>query len=198
MPDKRFRIAVLISGGGTTLKNLFEKIDSGELDVDVELVISSSRNAKGLDFARERDVKTLVVPKLAGHDDDQYTSEIFSPIADAEIDLVVMGGFLKKVLIPADYENRVINIHPSLIPAFCGQGMYGMHVHEAVVQKGCRVTGCTIHFVDNEYDHGPIIEQVPIRVGPADTAADVQRKVFEQECEVYPRVIQQLAKASLS
>ena len=104
-----------------------------------------------------------------------------------------MGGFLKHVLIPPDFENRVINIHPALIPAFCGQGMYGLRVHEAVLDYGAKVTGCTVHFVDNQYDHGPIILQRTVEVLPDDTPESLQARVFAAECEAYPEALRLLA-----
>ena len=127
-------------------------------------------------------------------DDESYSRAVFDPIRKREIDLVVMGGFLKHVLIPADFENRVINIHPSLIPAFAGAGFYGLKVHSAVLAKGCKVSGCTVHFVDNEFDHGPIIEQVAVAVEKGDTPEVLQKRVFDVECSVYPEVIQKLSQ----
>lgn len=193
MNDRPFRIAVLISGGGTTLKNLIDRIEAGELDVEIGLVISSSQKAGGLAYAAQAGLPALVVPKLASLSDEQYSAAVFDPVRAAGIDLVVMGGFLKHVLIPPDFEGRVINIHPSLIPAFSGAGYYGLRVHQAVLDHGCRVTGCTVHFVDNEYDHGPIIDQVAVNVVEGDTAETLQQRVFAEERRLYPAVIQRLA-----
>jgi phosphoribosylglycinamide formyltransferase-1 len=162
-------VAVLISGGGTTLRNLLDKVAAGTLPIDIRLVISSSSAARGLDFAREAGIAQLVVEKPRGMSAEAYCEAIFGPCRAAGVQLVVMGGFLKHVQIPADFENRVVNIHPSLIPAFCGRGMYGLKVHEAVLASGVKVTGCTVHFVDNEYDHGPIILQRPVKVLDEDT-----------------------------
>ena len=120
------------------------------------------------------------------------------PCREAEAELVVMGGFLKHVLIPADFENRVINIHPSLIPAYCGKGFYGHRVHEAVLEAGEATSGCTIHFVDNEYDHGPIILQRQVVVEPEDTPESLAARVFEAECEAYPQVIAWIAAGQVS
>ena len=108
--------------------------------------------------------------------------------------LVVMGGFLKHVLVPPDFENRVTNIHPGLIPAFCGQGFYGLHVHQSVLEYGVKVSGCTIHFVDNQYDHGPIILQRVVPVLDDDTPHSLAARVFEAECEAYPQVLQWIAE----
>ncbi|HMP81035.1 MAG TPA: formyltransferase family protein, partial [Pirellulaceae bacterium] len=110
------------------------------------------------------------------------------------IDWVVLGGFLKRLTIPPDFTHRVVNIHPSLIPAFCGQGFYGSKVHRAVLDYGCKLSGCTVHFVDDLYDHGPIIAQVSVPVKHDDTVESLAARVFVQECELYPRVLNQLAK----
>ena len=105
-----------------------------------------------------------------------------------------MGGFLNHILIPTDFENRVLNTHPSLIPSFCGKGFYGSHVHQAVLDYGSKVSGCTIHFVDNQYDHGPIISQRAVKVDDSDTAETLARRVFSAECELYPAVLKLLAE----
>lgn len=186
------RIAVLISGGGTTLKNLLDRIDAGQLNVQISLVVSSSAKAGGIRFAQDHDIPVAIIPKKKEDSDQEFSRNVFDAIDKYEVQLVVMGGFLKHLLIPARYENRVVNIHPSLIPAFCGAGFYGMRVHQAVLEKGCKVSGCTVHFVDNEYDHGPIIAQVPVLVENDDTPESLQKRVFQAECELYPRVIQQL------
>lgn len=190
-------IAVLISGGGTTLRNLIEKIQAGTLPVEIRLVISSNPAAKGLEFARAAGIRSLVVEKRKSLTAEQYCNAIFGPCREAGVRVVVMGGFLKHVLIPPDFENRVINIHPSLIPAFCGQGMYGHHVHEAVLAAGARTSGCTVHFVDNQYDHGPIILQREVGVLPGDTPDTLQARVFVAECEVLPEALRLLATGRL-
>jgi phosphoribosylglycinamide formyltransferase-1 len=189
-------IALLISGGGTTLRNLIERIQGGSLPVEIRLVISSNPAAKGLEFARAAGVKSSIVEKKKGISDDTFSEAIFGPCRTAGVKYVVMGGFLKHVLIPLDFKHRVINIHPALLPKFGGKGMYGLKVHEAVIAAGERVSGCTVHFVDNEYDHGPIILQRQVAVLPADTAETLQARVFAAECESYPQVLQALAAKS--
>jgi phosphoribosylglycinamide formyltransferase 1 len=185
-------IAVLISGGGTTLRNLIEKIRAGALAAEIRLVISSNPAAKGLQYATEAGIKTLVVEKKESLSDEQFSAAVFEPCREAGIAYVVMGGFLKHVLIPPDFQNRVVNIHPALLPAFGGKGMYGSRVHEAVLAAGATETGCTVHFVDNEYDHGPVILQRRVPVLPGDTAEILQTRVFEAECEAYPEAIRLL------
>lgn len=196
--SERLAIAVWISGGGTTLRNILEKCDAGLLQVDIKLVIASKPSAVGLEFARQAGIPTMVVCKSDFEQAEDYCRAMFDPCREAGIDYVVMGGFLKHVLIPSDFENRVVNIHPSLIPAFCGQGMYGHHVHQAVVEYGVKISGCTVHFVDNEFDHGPIILQRTVSVFPDDDADAVAARVFQAECEAYPTVLQWLASGRVS
>lgn len=189
-------IAVLISGGGTTLLNLIERIRAGELAVEIRLVISSSPAARGLEFAAAAGVPSLVVEKAKGGTAAAYSEAVFGPCRAAGVRYVVMGGFLKHVLIPADFENRVLNIHPALLPAFGGQGMYGLKVHEAVLAAGAKESGCTVHFVDNEFDHGPMILQQRVVVEPGDTPQTLQARVFAAECEAYPAALKQLCAAA--
>ncbi len=190
---KPFKIAVLISGGGTTLRNLIEFDRRDSLDAEIAIVISSSINAGGLNFAKQANIRTLVVDhrKCSGLED--FSSQIFDACRAANVDLIVMGGFLKRVKIPGDFENRVINIHPSLIPSFCGQGNYGSRVHQAIIDYGCKISGCTVHFVDDQYDHGPIIAQETVVVKPEDTPETLAARVFERECQLYPTVINSIA-----
>ena len=186
-------IAVLISGGGTTLRNLIEQIREGSLPIEIRLVISSSADARGLAIAAEAGIPSLVVRKDKLTTADAYSEAIFGPCRNAGVKYVVMGGFMKHVAIPADFENRVVNIHPSLIPAFCGHGMYGLRVHQAVLDYGAKITGCTVHFVDNDYDRGPIILQRPVEVRDDDTAESLQAAVFAEECQAFPEALSLLA-----
>ncbi len=195
---KLLRIAVLISGGGTTLRNLIAKIREGKLNAEICLVVSSNPSAKGLEFAQDAGVKTLVVEKKNELSGDAYSEATFGPCRAAGAEVVVMGGFLKHVLIPPDFENRVVNIHPALIPAFCGKGMYGHHVHEAVLAAGATTSGCTVHFVDNLYDHGPVILQRSVPVMPNDTPETLAARAFEAECEALPEAINLIAAGRVS
>lgn len=193
MSRTKLPLAVFISGGGTTLRNLIEKQQAGLLDVDFRLVISSNPAAKGLGFARTAGIPTLVVKQSRRASADDYSHAMFEPVRQSGAELVVMGGFLKHVLIPQDFAGRVINIHPSLIPAFCGHGMYGHHVHEAALAMGVKVSGCTVHFVDNQYDHGPIILQRVVDVSDDDTPDTLAARVFQAECEALPQAIRLVA-----
>ncbi len=189
MSKTRPSIAVFLSGGGRTLTNLIQQRDSGQLPIDIELVISSSAKVKGVTVARDAGIETRVILNSNHADPNAYCEAMFAPCRDAAVDLVVMAGFLKHVLIPDDFAGRVINIHPSLLPSFGGPGMYGHHVHQAVIERGVKISGCTVHYVDNEYDNGPIILQRSCEVKPDDTADTLAARVFEQECQALPEAI---------
>jgi formyltetrahydrofolate-dependent phosphoribosylglycinamide formyltransferase len=192
------RLAVLISGGGTTLRNLIDKITQQCLAAEIKLVVASRPQAPGLDYARQAGIPWLVAPRSGYDQPEAFSQAIFQPCRDADVQLVVMGGFLKHVLIPHDFVGRVMNIHPSLIPAFCGKGLYGERVHQAVLDYGVKVSGCTVHFVDDQYDHGPIILQRVVPVLDDDTRASLAARVFRQECEVYPEAIRLFAEGRLT
>lgn len=194
----KFSIAVLISGGGTTLKNLIEWQRLGELGVEFALVISSNPNAKGLEFAREAVIPTEVVSRKDFANSEDHCQAVFRLCRSHKVDLVVMGGYLEFLKIPADFENRVTNVHPSLIPAFCGKGFYGERVHQAVIDMAVKLTGCTVHFVDNQFDHGPIIAQRSCPVLDCDTAESIQRRVAELEFQLYPEAIDAIARGRVS
>ena len=194
---KPMKLAVLISGTGRTLKNFIDLAAEGELPLEIPLVISSTSNAGGLKFAEEAGIPTRVIRRqdysqgTAG--DREFGDAVFSACRDERVDYVAMAGFLKLAPLPDDFTGRVVNIHPALIPAVCGPGMYGRRVHQAVLDAGAKVTGCTVHFVDNEYDHGPIIWQQPVPVFDDDTADTLAARVFEVEKEAYPHVLRLLA-----
>jgi len=195
---KPLSIAVLISGGGTTLRNLIAKVREGKLNARICLVVSSNPAAKGLEFAKEAGIPTRVVERKKELSPEEYSEATFGPCRAAGAEVVVMGGFLKHVLIPPDFENRVVNIHPALIPEFCGRGMYGHHVHEAVLTAGAKTSGCTVHFVDNVYDHGPMILHRGVPVLPGDTAETLSARVFEVECEALPEALNLIADGRVS
>ena len=191
------RLGVLISGGGTTLQNFLDEIEAGRLDAEVAVVISSSGKAYGLERARKHGVPTEVIRRKVFVGPEEYGVAIAEVLDRHEVELVTMAGFLRLWRIPERYQGRVLNIHPALIPAFCGQDMYGHRVHEAVVETGAKVSGCTVHFADNEYDTGPIIIQRTVPVYFEDGPDDVARRVFEQECIAYPEAIRLFAAGRL-
>ncbi|MFO0905934.1 MAG: phosphoribosylglycinamide formyltransferase [Pirellulales bacterium] len=186
-------VAVLISGGGTTLRNLLALRDAGQLPIDVRLVLSSNPQARGLEYAAAAAIPACTLVRKDFASDEAYGEAVFGACRAAAVDLVVMGGFLKFVPIPTDFTNRVVNIHPGLIPAFCGHGMYGHHVHEAVLEYGAKISGCTVHFVDNQYDHGPIILQHVVPVLDDDSPDSLAARVFAAECEAYPAALRLIA-----
>lgn len=196
--DNPLKIAVLISGGGTTLRNLLDRIASDNLPLEIVLVISSSAKAKGLLYAESGNIPYQVITVAQHPDKADFSKAIFDACREAAAELVVMGGFLKQVAVPSDFENRVINIHPSLIPAFCGAGFYGIRVHTAVLEHGAKVSGCTVHFVDDHYDHGPIIAQHVVDVLPDDLPEDLAARVFDAECVIYPETIAAIADGRVS
>lgn len=187
------KLAVLISGSGRTLKNFIELAAAGNLPVDIRLVVSSSAKAGGLDHARAANIPAVVLSRSKFGSDQTYGDAVFAACRDAGVDYVAMAGFMKLAPVPDDFLGRVVNIHPALIPAFCGAGMYGHHVHQAVIDYGAKVTGVTVHFVDNQYDHGPVIWQQPVPVFDDDTAESLAARVFEVEKEAYPHVLRLLA-----
>jgi phosphoribosylglycinamide formyltransferase-1 len=190
-------IAVFISGGGTTLKNLIDKIAAGELPAEIRLVISSNPAAAGMRFARDAEIPSLIVENKNCPSPEAFREAMFAPCRAAGVELVAMGGFLKHVLIPPDFENRVMNIHPALIPAFCGAGFYGERVHRAALDYGVKLSGCTVHFVDNHYDHGPIILQRAVPVFSDDTPQTLAARIFAEECQAFPDAIRLVAENRL-
>ena len=191
---KPLPVAVLISGSGRTLKNINNRVAAGKLDVEVRLVVASTSKATGIQFAADADAPGRVLLRKDFDSDESYSDAIFSACREAGAELVVLAGWLKLLVVPDDYHNRVVNIHPGLIPSFCGKGFYGHHVHQAAVDYGVKLSGCTVHFVDNEYDHGPVILQKAVPVSHEDTADSLAARVFEAECEAFPETLQLIAQ----
>ena len=189
------RLAVLISGGGRTLLNLHQRIVDGSLRAVITSVVSSRGDAAGVARSRDAGLTTVVVERrrLAP---DAFQREVTQAIAG--VDLVCMAGFLSLWRIPDEFYGKVINIHPALLPEFGGAGMYGRRVHQAVLAAGKKVSGCTVHFCDNLYDHGPIILQRTVPVLTADTSDTLAARVFEQECVAYPEAVQLFVDGRIS
>lgn len=182
-------IAVLLSGGGTTMVNLAERIAAGTLDAEIKLVIASNDKAGGIEKAKKLGLPCGVVKRKDFADSAAFSQRVFDRVRTAGCDLACLAGFLSLLVIPDDFRGRVMNIHPSLLPAFGGKGMHGHHVHEAVIAAGEKVSGCTVHFADNTYDTGPIVLQRKCPVLSSDTAESLAARVFEQECLAYPEAI---------
>jgi phosphoribosylglycinamide formyltransferase 1 len=193
----RLKLAVLLSGSGTTLENLFEKRAEGMLDAEVAVVVSSRADAFGLERAKNHGVPGITVERKKFPSAEPFSATLFSAIAPYKPDLIVLAGFMSLLRIPPQFEQRVVNVHPALLPAFGGKGYYGHKVHEAVLKHGCKISGCTVHFVDNEYDQGPIILQKAVPVLAGDTVDALAARVQEAERELYPQAIQLLAQGRL-
>lgn len=194
---KPIRLGALISGGGTTLMNILEYIKQGRLNAEVAVVISSRSTVAGVEKAKIAGLDVKIIRKKDFPDIDELSKRIEKELVAADVELVVQGGWLCLWKIPARYENRVMNIHPALLPSFGGEGMWGHHVHEAVLAAGCKISGCTVHLCTNEYDKGPIIVQRPCDVKDNDTAETLAARVFEQECIAYPQAIRLFAEGKL-
>ena len=191
------RLAVLLSGGGTTLQNLLDRIVDDTLRAQIAVVVASKIEAFGLSRARQANLPAFVVERKACSSREDFSDRIFAHCRDAGIDLVCLAGFLQLLYIPDDFRNRVLNIHPALIPAFCGKGYHGLAVHRAALEMGVKVSGCTVHFADNEYDRGPIVSQRVVPVLDDDTPESLAARVFAAECEAYPQAIQWFAQGRL-
>jgi phosphoribosylglycinamide formyltransferase-1 len=186
------KIAVLLSGSGSTLENLFVRRDEGALKADITVVLSSRADAFGLERARKRGIPALCVERKKFKSCEEFSAAVYKALEPFAPDLIVLAGFMCMLAIPEKFQHKVINVHPALLPAFGGKGYYGHHVHEAVLKHGCTVTGCTVHFVDNEYDRGPIIKQKAVDVLPDDTPESLAARVQAAEREIYPEVIEAL------
>jgi formyltetrahydrofolate-dependent phosphoribosylglycinamide formyltransferase len=195
--QRPIRLGVLLSGGGSTLANLLKCRDEGSLKAEFPIVIASRSDCGGLQIAQKAGSRTEIVSRKSFKSTGEFSERIFAVLRENRVDLVVLAGFLCLVRVPPDFTNRVMNIHPALIPSFCGKGLYGMTVHEAVLARGCKLSGCTVHFADNLYDHGPIIVQKAVPVLENDTPQTLAARVFEAECQAYPEAIRLFADARL-
>lgn len=191
------RIAVLVSGGGTNLQAIIERIASGLItNTEIKVVISNNKNAYALERARENGIQTKCISPKDYQTRELFNQALLDELQEQKVDLIVLAGFL--VVIPScmvkAYPNRIINVHPSLLPAYCGTGYYGLHVHEAVLERGGKITGATVHFVDEGTDTGPIIIQKAVEVLQDDTPSTLQKRVMEEaEWEILPKAIDLIA-----
>jgi formyltetrahydrofolate-dependent phosphoribosylglycinamide formyltransferase len=194
----KLRVAVLLSGEGTSLENLFERIDAGALPAEIAVVIASKAKAGGLERARRRSVPAVAVPRRDHPDITDFNDRIHAELDRREVDLIALLGFLSPFQTRGKWAGRAINVHPALIPAFSGKGFYGRRVYEAVLEAGVRVTGATVHFADDEYDHGPIILQEPVAVRDDDTPESLATRVQAVERELVPQAIRLIAEGRLA
>lgn len=196
------KIAVLVSGGGTNLQAIIDGINNGTIkDTKIEVVISNNKNAFALERAKNNNIAAQCISPKDYADREEFHKALLAAIDSYEVDLIVLAGYLVAIpgIMVEAYPNRIINIHPSLIPSFCGKGFYGLHVHEGVLARGVKVTGATVHFVDNGTDTGPIILQKPVMVEQGDTPEILQKRVMEQaEWIILPQAINLIAEGKVS
>lgn len=192
-----FKIAVLISGSGTNLQSIIDSIKSNYLNCSIEFVISDRKNAKGIARAINNNIKALYIKK--SECSNQSISDRILEIVDDKVDLIVLAGFLSilegKIL--QKFKDRIINIHPSLIPSFCGKGMYGIKVHEKAIEYGVKFSGCTVHFVDEGTDSGPIILQKVVTVNMDDCAEELQKRILKEEHKALPEAIKYISEGKV-
>lgn len=182
------KLAVLLSGSGRTLDNFRNRIMDGSMNATIMVVISSAGDALGLEKASNHGY-----PAFHGKNND----EINRILSGYEVDLVILAGYLKLYVPPQSLSRRVLNIHPSLIPSFCGAGFYGHHVHKAVKERGCLVSGCTVHFANDKYDEGPIVLQKCVALEDNDSPSEIADKVFLAECEAFPDAVNLVAEMGI-
>ena len=196
------RVAVCVSGGGTNLQAIIDALNSGKIrDAQIVRVISNNKNAYALTRAKDAGIEGVCVSPRDYENRERFNEALLECLKEADPDLIVLAGFM--VAVPANvieaYRGRIINIHPALIPSFCGKGYYGLHVHEKVLQRGAKVTGATVHYVDEDLDHGPILLQKAVEVREGDTPEVLQRRVMEEaEWILLPEAISLIAQGRVT
>jgi phosphoribosylglycinamide formyltransferase-1 len=188
---ENLNLCVLASGRGSNLKSIIRSQKSGKISSKVAIVISNKSNSGALNIAKSYQIPNFHLSQKMFTSENEYVNNFFELLRNYDIDLIVLAGYMK--LIPVDivkkFKNRIINIHPALIPSFCGKGLYGLKVHEAVLNYGAKVTGVTVHLVDEEYDTGPIVLQKTLKVKDDDTPESLQKRVLKWEHKMYPEAI---------
>ncbi|MEX1159081.1 MAG: phosphoribosylglycinamide formyltransferase [Thermomicrobiales bacterium] len=190
---RRLQVAVFLSGTGRTLENLLARRAAGDLEIDIPVVISTRPGVRGLEIAGAAGIEAHVVRRREYPTPSAMSARIQALLAPHRIELIVLAGFLSQLEILPEWEGRMLNIHPSLLPLFGGRGLYGTRVHEAVLASGMKVTGCTVHLVNAEYDAGPILLQRCLPIHDDDTPETLGARVFALECELYPEAIRLFA-----
>ncbi len=191
------RLVTNFSGGGRTILNFLDEIAAGRLDAQVVRAITN-RMCDGVDRLRARGIEVVIVAWTKDTTPESYAAQFWPVVEDAQPDLVLNCGFLRLLLVPPAWEGRIFNIHPSLLPQYGGKGMYGNHVHRAVLANGDSESGCTVHFVTSEYDTGPIVLQERVPVRSDDTVESLAARVFAQECVAYPEAVRLYQQGRLS
>ena len=196
------KIAVLVSGGGTNLQAIIDSIADGRItDTEIKVVISNNPNAYALERAKNHNIEAACISPKKFESREEFHKALLAKLQESGVELVVLAGFLVAIppMIVEAFPNRIINIHPSLIPAFCGVGFYGLHVHKKALERGVRVTGATVHFVDTGTDTGPIILQKAVKIKQGDTPEILQRRVMEKaEWKILPKAINLIANGKVS
>lgn len=192
----RLSVAIFASGRGSNFQSILDAVDNGDLDLDIVCCVSDRNDAGALDLAAARDIPGIVLHSREYKHEASYEEALMGALDDHGVNFIVLAGYLKKipVVVIERYRNRILNVHPALLPAFGGKGMYGRRVHEAVVEYGVHWTGATIHLVEEAYDTGPIVLQEPVPVFPDDTPEDVAARVLEVEHRLYPEALRLFAQ----
>jgi phosphoribosylglycinamide formyltransferase-1 len=195
----QLKIGVLISGSGTNLQSIIDNVEKGHIDGKITVVISNKADAYGLERAKKHNIKSVFVDQKDYEDSESYNEAVLKELKNCGVELVVLAGYLKILSrhFIDTYKNRIINIHPSLIPSFCGKGYYGLKVHEEAVNYGVKVSGATVHFVDEEADSGPIIIQETVKVDYTDTPEKLQKKVLKIEHKILPLAVKLFCEGRL-
>ncbi|RMD93621.1 MAG: phosphoribosylglycinamide formyltransferase [Calditrichaeota bacterium] len=196
---KKIRIAVLASGRGSNLAAIIEAAQSGKLDGEVVVVISNKADAGALNIARQYNIPTLHLSREQFSTEEEFDTAFLRAFEKYQVDIIALAGYMKKLSakIVRAYKNKILNIHPALLPAFGGKGMYGLKVHQAVLDYGCKVTGVTVHIVDEEYDTGPPVLQECVPVYPEDTPESLAARVLKVEHRLYPQALQLFAEGRI-
>ena len=193
---KKLFLGVFASGRGTNFRAILEAVREGRLDAEVKVLISNKENAGALSIAMENGIPTSVISRQNFDSRESFVKALLSTLEKYSVNFIALAGYMKKVPpeVISAYHNRILNIHPALLPSFCGKGMYGEHVHRAVLQQGCKVTGVTVHLVDEIYDHGPIVAQQCVPVKEDDTPESLAARVLQVEHEIYAKALQLFAE----
>ncbi|HEX9916635.1 MAG TPA: phosphoribosylglycinamide formyltransferase [candidate division Zixibacteria bacterium] len=193
---KKLKLLVLASGGGTNLQAIIDSIEQGKLNAEIKVVVSNNSNAFALERARQHNIKAIHLSHKMFTTPEEFDAKLLSILKENEVNMIILAGYMKMLspTVVRVYKNRIINIHPALLPSFGGPGMYGIHVHEAVINSGAKTTGVTVHLVDEVYDHGAIVLQEAIPVLDSDTPETLQQRVLEIEHKLYSQAIQLFAE----
>jgi len=193
---KRLQLGIFASGRGSNFSAILDKSSKGELEADIKLLVTNNKNAGAIKKALVHKIPFIVIKRSMFDTRDDFVKKMLMILKDHNISFIALAGYMKKIPVEviSEYENEITNIHPALLPSFGGKGMYGSYVHENVLKTGCKVTGVTVHLVDNKYDHGPIVAQRCVEVKEGDTVESLSGRVLKVEHQIYPEVLQLFAE----